>query len=75
MELLLICRYCDNKWTRNVYGKASLEEKCVKCGDTNIDVKELSKTKIDSYVGCPPFKEKEKEQKQDFILGSDWRFD
>lgn len=55
MELLFICRYCNNHWTKHVYSGASPEEKCLKCGDSNIDVKELSKYKIDSYIGCPPF--------------------
>lgn len=58
MELLFICRYCDHKWRKHVYSNTVTDEKCLRCGDTNIDVKELSKARIDSYIGCPPFPEK-----------------
>lgn len=64
MEVLLICKYCNNKWTRNLYTGAVVDEKCIQCGDMNLDVKELAKTKIDGYVGCPAFPEKKEEEKE-----------
>lgn len=62
MDLQFICRYCDHKWERNVYGTQGLEnERCPKCNDLDIQIKDLSKTKIDTYAGAPAFKEKEEE--------------
>lgn len=45
-----------------MYSGSHTEEVCTKCGDSNIDVKELSKTKINTYLGCPPFPEEEKKK-------------
>lgn len=56
MVVTLTCKYCDNKWDRNIYSKeavASLE--CPKCKDDNIKVTEI--IKIDTYKGAPPFPE------------------
>ena len=59
MKALLTCLYCNHKWERNLYMGDAFEEKCGKCGDSNIDVKDLAKTKIDGYLGCKPFPDKE----------------
>lgn len=58
MEIQLTCTYCDKKWRLHAYSDSKIESKCPKCGDTNIVVKELDKTRIDGYIGCPPFPEK-----------------
>jgi hypothetical protein len=78
MKVLLVCRYCAYSWERNMYMGEAFQEKCWKCGDTNIDVKDMAKTKIDGYVGCPEFPEKKKEIKEEngntdfpFHYGSD----
>lgn len=55
MQLLLTCKYCDHKWEISTYSDSVPEEKCSRCGDPNIRVTELSKSKIDAYEGCPPF--------------------
>lgn len=60
----MICRYCNKKWEKNIYAGSTTKEICSKCGDTNIDIRELSKTKIDSYIGCPAFKEERKPNTQ-----------
>lgn len=59
MKLLLTCRYCNFKWESVIYSNDISTEKCWKCGDTNIDVKDFDKTKIDGYIGCKPFPNKE----------------
>lgn len=60
----LTCQYCNWKWRLHIYSDSKIENKCNKCGDTNITVKELNKTRVDAYQGCPPFEEK----KQEIIL-------
>ena len=52
----LICQYCNYSWSINFTPKEPIN--CVKCNDTNIRAIRLS-DKIDYYVGCPPFKEKD----------------
>jgi DNA-directed RNA polymerase subunit RPC12/RpoP len=63
MEVLFVCTYCNFKWTKKVYSASDTDIKCLKCDDKNLIVKELAKTKIDTYIGCPPFEEK-KETKE-----------
>ena len=60
MDFLLICRYCDHRWelTQEALKYAGYP-KCDKCGDENITIKELAKSKIDAYQGCPEFEYKE----------------
>jgi hypothetical protein len=59
LEVLIICQYCGHKTTKVIYNQKSLtDETCDKCDDKNLVVKELSKSKIDFYEGCPPFPEK-----------------
>lgn len=62
MQYLLTCLYCNNSWRIKVYSNIKLEGKCSKCHDTNISIKELDKSRIDAYQGCPPFAEKNKQQ-------------
>jgi Zn finger protein HypA/HybF involved in hydrogenase expression len=59
MKVHFTCRYCDYKWREEVYSNPISNKKCEKCKDTNLDVIELDKYRIDSYVGCPPFPVKE----------------
>jgi hypothetical protein len=61
MEFLLTCLYCGNEWERVMYSGFSEVGNCPKCNDKNIDVKDLSKAKIDQYRDCAPFPEKESE--------------
>lgn len=72
MELLLTCRYCNNTWRLNPETlKANGYPECSKCGDENIDIKELDKSRIDSYIGCPKFPEpKEESGNTDFPFWS-----
>lgn len=53
------CRYCGHQWRKEMHSSDDIDEKCFKCGDKNLDAKELSKARIDSYKGCPPFVYKE----------------
>ena len=62
MELALTCRYCGHKWEKTVYANVHIDDKCPKCDDRNIDVKELSKSKIDTYAGAPEFVKKDKKE-------------
>lgn len=62
MELQLTCQYCNEKWRVHIYSSSKIESKCPKCGDTNVDAKELDKSRIDGYVGCPPFSEETKQE-------------
>lgn len=49
MEIKLICRYCDEKWTLLVWSAKEVEAKCPKCDDTNIRIVEESKQNTDIY--------------------------
>lgn len=56
IDLLIICTYCGKTWTKVVYAMNAIEnEKCSKCGDRNLDVRDNSKSKINYYAGSPPF--------------------
>lgn len=61
MIINLVCRYCNSKWEAFANSKQSIEDmKCDVCGDTSLEVRDASKVeKIDYYVGCPPFADKE----------------
>jgi hypothetical protein len=49
--MLLTCHYCDHKWDRMVYTKASVAHlKCPKCGDSNLTAK-TPEQKVDYYAG------------------------
>jgi hypothetical protein len=76
MEILLRCKYCDNTWRLHVYTNSKIENTCSRCGDTDITIKELSKSKIDGYLNCPPFEEENKEELREdpsfpFWVGTD----
>lgn len=62
MEVKIICQYCDHKIVKFIYDVKSVSNMvCEKCKDPNLVAKELSSTKVDAYVGCPPFPEKKEE--------------
>ena len=65
MEVQFVCLYCGEKWRKKVYAGETAQVKCSICGDRNVDAVELSKYRIDSYQGCPPFEEKKKDFKID----------
>lgn len=53
MKMLLICKYCDHHWQHYVYDDSKTI--CPVCGDKNIRFKDMNDTKVDYYIGCPPF--------------------
>ena len=60
MQIELTCQYCNFKDIKDVYNPESLKNECCrKCGDRNVELRDLSATKIDAYKGCPPFPPKE----------------
>jgi len=65
--LSMKCEYCGHFWSmENNYRNPNSKIICQVCGDTNISVKDLEKSKIDYYAGSPPFPKKK---------NSDWSFD
>lgn len=38
MKILLICRYCNNKWDMNVWTTKALAVRCSICNDSNIRI-------------------------------------
>lgn len=64
MTLDLECTYCGFKWQKEVYAYQTTDQlKCENgnCKDSNLKIRDLSKTKIDTYKGCPPFPKKDKQ--------------
>lgn len=59
----LICQYCGKNWEINYDPKSKLY--CVDCRDSNIRVKVIATDRVDYYIGCPPFRDKEEEQEED----------
>lgn len=60
MRVSIECMYCGHKWEKMAYNKQSIEdEKCPKCNDSTLKVKDLEASKIDYYQGSPPFPPKE----------------
>ena len=56
MRVKFICKYCDNKWTRNVYSNpVPKQEECTKCKDRNVRYIVLDEDRVDYYEGCLPF--------------------
>lgn len=56
MDIELECTYCGHKWEKTIYNKSSIEsERCPKCKDASLKVRDLAKTKVDYYKGSPPF--------------------
>lgn len=56
MKLEIECRYCGFKVIKEYYSKTFTKgSSCEKCKDTNLIVRDLEKTKIDQYQGCPEF--------------------
>jgi hypothetical protein len=56
MDVQLECRYCGYIWEKTVYNRSTVEkEACLKCKDTNLNVRDLAKTKVNTYAGSPPF--------------------
>jgi hypothetical protein len=62
MNFALECTYCGHKWTKALYSKHTVvAEKCPKCRDSKIKVKDLSVAKVDYYEGSPSFPPKTQE--------------
>lgn len=60
MRIHLECIYCGHIWDRLIYSEDQISKiKCIKCGDRKLKVKDYKDNKLDSYIGCPPFPEKE----------------
>jgi hypothetical protein len=57
----IVCQYCDYRWEVNYAPKE--EARCLVCKDNNIRVIDLFQSKVDYYVGCPPFKDNEEDGK------------
>jgi hypothetical protein len=56
MEVQITCKYCGYKCIKDVYTPKTLEgARCEKCLDKNLTIVDLSKIKIDTYIGAPPF--------------------
>ena len=73
MDVVINCQYCGYKTVKVIYNQKSLEDEiCSKCGDRNLVIKELSKTKIDSYAGSPAFPEKDKSDNCNPDAGWPW---
>lgn len=59
MNVELECTYCGHKWIKDVYNQhAVLHESCPRCKDSNLKARDLNKSKVDYYKGCPPFETK-----------------
>jgi 5-methylcytosine-specific restriction endonuclease McrA len=60
MKLEFECTYCGHKWNKTAYDKQSVEdEKCPKCKDLTLKVRDVQVSKIDYYQGSPPFPAKD----------------
>lgn len=56
MVVEMECTYCGQKWQETTMNPTSLvNTRCSKCGDKTIRMKDVTKTKVDYYQGCPPF--------------------
>lgn len=77
MHLHLTCRYCGNKWEAFANSKEAVEYmSCGICGDTGVEVRDATKVqKIDYYVGCPPFPDKELAIKEQAKYNTQWLWD
>lgn len=61
----LTCKYCGHSWEAFSYNIAALKEKkCTRCDDRHIRIQEIDDTKIDTYVGSPPFPKKKVEENE-----------
>lgn len=70
MMVKILCHYCGMDWTCNLYSKSAVGSlKCLRCGDKNLKLIDLDRTKIDYYAGSPPFPDEEKEE--DSVLDYD----
>jgi len=56
MIVSLKCNYCGCYWERYVPKKSEFRQpSCLKCGDQDISVRDLAKSKVDYYAGAPKF--------------------
>lgn len=57
MIINLTCLYCNHTWDRYLASKeaASKDFHCLKCKDSNVEIRESKTTKVDYYKGSPPF--------------------
>jgi hypothetical protein len=75
VNLIIECTYCGHKWEKAVYNKQSIEdEKCVRCGDSNLKVRDASVSKVDAYKGCPAFPQKKITLNDWNMVGADFAF-
>lgn len=56
MKIHFECKYCGKQWRDVFYSEASIKnQRCRYCDDKNLKVRDLTDSRIDYYVGCPPF--------------------
>lgn len=70
MKLELTCKYCNYKVIKDYYSKSfATGDKCDRCGDSHLIIKDLEKSKIDQYKDSPAFSdtEKEKDDYEDYL--------
>lgn len=73
MTVEIECQYCGYKTTKVIYNQKSLEnETCIKCKDSNLIIKDLSKARIDTYQGTPAFPEKGYKDTEDCNPDAGW---
>jgi hypothetical protein len=66
MKIEICCNYCGYKTVRNEYDESFIRNlSCYKCNDKDLVIKEVSKSKIDYYMGSPPFEENTKSDPED----------
>ncbi len=71
MILDLTCKYCGSNWKMDTtYRAPDREIFCFVCGDKDIAVKDVQKSKIDYYQGSPEFPKKETKDRD-----LNWRLD
>lgn len=62
----LTCKYCNYSWQDTFYNEMSVKnQRCEKCGDKDLKVRDYKDEIVDYYVGCTPFPEKEIDIKED----------
>ncbi len=61
MVVELTCTYCGYVTTKDIYSKLGIEkERCMKCNDRHLKIRDRYATDINYYEGCPPFPDEEK---------------
>lgn len=62
MNVLFKCTYCGHDWVEKRFFTSvqDVSAQCPKCGDKKVRAKDADGDRIDSYIGCPPFKDDKK---------------